>query len=145
MSDPEQQIAEALKKLVNAQTNENGTRLAAFESLMNEVSVALGDLVTAMESRGDDGEKLARAMAAALKGMPRPDAPTVNVAAPTVNVTVEPTPFHNHIASPEVTVNVPEAVVNVERPVPPKGWEVAFKFDGPNLSVPSGMTLTRIN
>ena len=143
----EKLISETIAKLAKRQQgeqqqSESSAKMAAFETLMQEVSVALGDLVSAMEGKPGESEKMAGMLADAIRAI-RP--PAVSVASPSVNVKVDPNPVHNHFASPEVHINVPEQVVHIEKAPPPKGWDVVFKFGGTNPTVPTGMTLTRIN
>lgn len=135
MMDAEKLIADAVSKLVKQQTGDSAGKLAAFESLMEEVKVALGDLVLAIEDDKDedDPQALAKALVDALKTL---KLPTVTVPAPAVSVNVEPAPVNNHMPQPLVQI--------VERQ-PARGWEVTFKFDGMNQNVPTGMTLMRIN
>ena len=131
MMDAEKLITDAVSKLVKQQTGDSAGKLAAFESLMEEVKIALGDLVAAAEDK--EPQEMAKALAEAFKSL---KLPTVTVPAPAVSVNVEPAPVNNHMPQPLVQI--------VERQ-PARGWEVTFKFDGMNQNVPTGMTLMRIN
>lgn len=130
--DSESLVREAVKNLVAEHGKKN---LDAFDSLLKEISVALGDLVAAAEDT-NKGDALAKALTAALKSV------RIEVAAPKIVpnniVNVSPTPVHNHNHMPEPVVQI------LERATPAKGWTIDFKFNKYD-NVPIGATLTRIN
>jgi hypothetical protein len=151
MSMNAQQLLDAVAKLSQQrEVSDTDKKMVAFESLLNEISTALSELVALME-KGDDGTALAKALAAAMREVRVTATPTINVAAPQVTVTptinveaaapaeihVSPTPVH-------VDVKVPKAeppVIHIERLEPAKGWDVEFKYVG---GLPVGATFTRL-
>lgn len=138
-------LAEQLKTIQSSHAKDAERRQTAFETTLSEISTALSDLVSAVESK-KEGEALGKAIAAALKGF-RIEAPDVKVQAPSVTVSpnimaapaavavhVAPTPVHHHVDPTPVHFN--------ERPAA-KGWKIKFEFSGG--TVPTGATMTRID
>lgn len=106
MSSALDSISSSLKAIaerapVPKEPSESGRKAEAFEKLLDEISVALADVVSALD-RGDGSEVLARAIADGLRAV------RIEVQAPSVSVNVSPTPVHNHNH-----VSVPEPVVHV--------------------------------
>jgi hypothetical protein len=128
--DAEAIVKQSIEKIAAAQAKEASGKLAAFESVMTELSTILSDLVVAMEARPDAAKAIAAELAK-LKIQPR-----IEAAPAAVTVQVNPTPIHNHVAAPAVHVQAAAAA---------KGWDVTFKFDGINQTIPTGATFKRIN
>lgn len=91
-------------------------KLQAFETLMGEVSGALADAVTALQQRSEDSSlndiasSLADVVEALEKRQPIDDMvaalKALRIEAPTVNVTVSPTPIQNVIQPAPVQVEI---------------------------------------
>ncbi len=97
--------------------------VSTFNDLLGEISTALGDIVSILESRPEKVEvKVPEA-----KAQP----------APQVAVNVAPTPIENHAHAGETVVHVHD------RPAA-KGWLIEFTFNGTSATVPAGAKLTRI-
>ncbi len=128
----EEMVFEAIRKVAQQQATTDGRKFEAFEGLLLEISTGLADVVEAMEK--GSGEQIANALSAALKAV-RIEAPHVTVDAP-VTVNVSPTPIHNHVTTEPPVVHL------IDRPVPPKGWSIAFKYDLKGGL--AGASLTRI-
>ena len=132
--DANQLVKEAVQNLVQ---QHGRAKSEAFDSLMHEISTALTDLVSVMES-GNSGDAIAKALTQALKSVKiEVAAPQITVKAPEVVVNVAPTPIQNNVTMPDIKFPDMKAV-------PAKGWDIEFKFGSLN-NVPIGAKLTRIN
>ena len=133
-TEAEQLVLDAMRKLSNSQRTDDARKFAAFEGLLNEISTALGDLVSVMERDGDDGAM--KAMTEGLKAL--------RIQAPTVNVNVSPTPVENHfeVTLPEMKVP-PVQVILDERPRA-KTLKIELIYDGPN-GMPTGAIFTQLS
>ncbi len=100
----------------------------AFETLLNELSAALADVVDTMKTGQDSGNEIAAALAdiVGLLESRKPDTEipdlieavkAIRITAPDVNVTVSPTP---------VTVT---PVVQILERVKPGAYEMTFTYD----------------
>ena len=100
----------------------------AFETLLNELSAALADVVDTMKTGQDSGNEIAAALAdiVGLLESRKPDTAipdlieavkAIRITAPDVNVTVSPTP---------VTVT---PVVQILERVKPGAYEMTFTYD----------------
>jgi hypothetical protein len=100
----------------------------AFETLLNELSAALADVVDTMKTGQDQGNEIAAALAdiVGLLESRKPDTAipdlieavkAIRITAPDVNVTVSPTP---------VTVT---PVVQILERVKPGAYEMTFTYD----------------
>ena len=100
----------------------------AFETLLNELSAALADVVDTMKAGQDSGNEIAAALAdiVGLLESRKPDTAipdlieavkAIRITAPDVNVTVSPTP---------VTVT---PVVQILERVKPGAYEMTFTYD----------------
>jgi hypothetical protein len=147
---------EALAKRLGEQADNADTRakMKAFEGALGEISLALSDIVSALEKDDDDKGKdaLGPALAAALKNVrievaaPQIAAPNVTVTpqlkvdAPQVSVNVSPTPIENKVDVPAPVVQV------IDRTTAAKGWKrIEIEFRHGAGDVPTGCTLTRID
>lgn len=122
-------MAASLTKIASTATD---PKMAAFEGLMNEVSAALSDVVSALERDDGADEKIAKAITEGLRAL-RIEAPKVTVT-PEINVSVSPTPIQNN-------VNVPAPVVHITERESKGAVNVEFHYG--SGGVPTGMTITR--
>lgn len=130
-------LADAIKKLqAMQQRNTNDGMLTAFQGLLDEISVSLGELVDAAEKRPDHSKAVAESMANALKQMKMT---TVNVEPTPVTVNVSPTPVTVEAVMPEGKA----PVVNVSSGGAPIGATWLMKIPGTGAWPDRTVTITR--
>ena len=130
-------LADAIKKLQALhQRDKNDGALDAIEGFLSEISVALGEMISAAEDRPDHSKAVAESMANALKQMKMT---TVNVEPTPVTVNVSPTPVTVEAVMPEGKA----PVVNVSSGGAPIGATWLMKIPGTGAWPDRTVTITR--